>query len=1619
MKAKRILAMVLSVAMVATSSNFTLDVSAMGNTAVLPSSIVGDAGTVSGDITPGDAVSDSKVSDGDVSGNGASGTPQDSVSGNASGDVSTGDTGKGDASTGDAGTGDVSTGDAGKGDASTGDASTGNAGTGDVSTGNVSTGDVSDGDAAGGNVETDAEIPGASNEYFAVKADGTLKVRDDVSLSSLKGTVVLPVAATRIPVGIFDNNASITGLTIPDGSKLTKIDAGAFERSGVTSLKIPDAVTEIADETFKDSKLSTITFTTYSKLTSIGSEAFAGSKLTKIVIPGNVTEIGDSAFKTCLSLASLDMGEVQVIGMDAFKGCTALKTSVAWSKSLTEIGDSAFEGSGIAKVDMSTAGAKITTWGTSVFAECKNLGNVKLHADMEVIPTGMFKDCVKLSSLTLPTNCTKIESDAFYGCDALTSVSIPAKVGIIESGAFGGCQELKTITIRQQSADGSGESDIILAEEAFPRKDGVTMKGYDGTVEDYADKRGYSFSSLFQSNTIVAEINHKSWGTVEFSKKSAKQGETINVTITPSEKYRLKAGTFYYYLDDDESQTTYITKLVEETTASQVFSFVMPDGDVTVHVDFQAADTSYGTLSVDYFDTNDEMIVDWNSSKKIVTFDRVGIAAKVVIKSSVSSTAAPGCWQFNYASSNKKVAVIDEEGVIYARGAGTSTITATLKTDTSKKVTFKVQVTEAADIDNVELEFSDIKKAKVTTEVIDGETFTVIQYTKDNLSKRSKEFTVSLRATSGYDTTNLFVASTWKSANTNLAYPEETTIWDNTNTIHIKSGVSGETAITVKATNGLTGKDQVVYGEEQTFIVRVIDATPRLEQSTLTVNALSTVGTEFDLISVYGYEVDPTTLRVVEDVKDGKIREYEINSYVNVSYVNGKCYLELTEEGKDALSQKGKDISYANKMYIEGEYTYETDAGEATDTFRTLIKSLVLTSKGLKPTVKTSGKLNLFFNSNASVEERGEVTLTQSLKDLTVESYELVSEANYKKEGSEAIDSFANNFVVSDEGVISRSDNELITDAKGKVVSKGYLKITYEGYEPCYVKLTVPVQNTKPSYVLSATKATVNTYSDGYEIKLLLQEKKTKKAISLANLNALSFDESAAGATTNLFEALDTEAAKQTDVITLKIKNTQKGKAIINVEMDTWNEPMKFTFNLSVTSKVPTVKAKSATLTLNNLCIGREASTVFTVNQADVALTGMSEAQFTGKAALADEAAKIHIQFADGVLSASADSAVKKGSYKFSVVPELTYVNGKVESAKAVTITVKVVESKLTMSLKSKTLTLNNKFVGYELASTTYTIKNMPVSKDVEIISDSVVITGSNAASTAALDDFNFIFGANEQLLTVEQLGKMRAATYKFKITGLKTLVEGSEVEIQPFAINVKVIEKDPKLTLKTSGTLNPCNSDSKITYAFTISNVNAQIADVQVQELDTRNGLNKPFDELENFQVEEYVTNADGNITGVIVKPKDGVSLNAKTTYKLKIGIQLEGAEDPVWSSAVSVKFKQTLPKVKTDVTTATVYAGVAADSPRRSQDVLITKTSEKNAVIENVVLASSNSDNLKKAFKVTFDPDTQKATVTLVRPDLVKANTQYSVKLEVKVAGQMENTTGATFTMKIKVLN
>ena len=115
-------------------------------------------------------------------------------------------------------------------------------------------------------------------------------------------------------------------------------------RPGLTDVVIPDGMTEIEDEAFRDCEnLKTVIIPNSVK--SIGESAFEDcSGLTSVAIPDSVTSIGDCAFDGCSGLTNVTIPDsVTSIGYYAFYKCSAL-TSVTIPDSVTSIGFGAFWG---------------------------------------------------------------------------------------------------------------------------------------------------------------------------------------------------------------------------------------------------------------------------------------------------------------------------------------------------------------------------------------------------------------------------------------------------------------------------------------------------------------------------------------------------------------------------------------------------------------------------------------------------------------------------------------------------------------------------------------------------------------------------------------------------------------------------------------------------------------------------------------------------------------------------------------------------------------------------------------------------------------------------------------------------------------------------------------------------------------------------------------------------------------------------------------------------------------------------------------------------------------------------------------------------------------------------
>ena len=194
---------------------------------------------------------------------------------------------------------------------------------------------------------------------------------------------------------IIDCETSVYGdLTIPDtlgGCPVTKILEEAFAYCNFTRIYIPDGVTSIGDDAFRNSwYLSSISIP--NSVTSIGCEAFRSCfYLNNITIPDGITSINALTFYDCRNLSNISLPDSLVeISWAAFEGCTGL-TSIIIPNSVNTIGSSAFEG-------------------------CTGLTSIIIPEGVKEIERRTFADCYNISSITIPSSITHISSDAFDGC---------------------------------------------------------------------------------------------------------------------------------------------------------------------------------------------------------------------------------------------------------------------------------------------------------------------------------------------------------------------------------------------------------------------------------------------------------------------------------------------------------------------------------------------------------------------------------------------------------------------------------------------------------------------------------------------------------------------------------------------------------------------------------------------------------------------------------------------------------------------------------------------------------------------------------------------------------------------------------------------------------------------------------------------------------------------------------------------------------------------------------------------------------------------------------------------------------------------------------------------------
>ena len=283
--------------------------------------------------------------------------------------------------------------------------------------------------------------------------------------SGLTGALILPDSVVAIGNGAFEECGGITQVIIPSG--VTTIQCDAFRNCiSLTGVYVNDIMSWMNVLVEEGEGSNPLQYAHNLYIDGIKVEGklvlpdgvervcnfYGCTGLTEVEMPNSVTNIGDQAFKDCTELVNMNMPtSIKVIGEYAFSGCRkllklewpagvavgayAFQNCSSWQgvfnvpDGVTEIAAGMFFGcSGLRQINMPDG---ITTIGELAFRECSSLMEMRLPLGLTEISDGMFWECSNLSRVTIPNTVRRIGSYAFCLCSKLTSVEVPEGVSTL------------------------------------------------------------------------------------------------------------------------------------------------------------------------------------------------------------------------------------------------------------------------------------------------------------------------------------------------------------------------------------------------------------------------------------------------------------------------------------------------------------------------------------------------------------------------------------------------------------------------------------------------------------------------------------------------------------------------------------------------------------------------------------------------------------------------------------------------------------------------------------------------------------------------------------------------------------------------------------------------------------------------------------------------------------------------------------------------------------------------------------------------------------------------------------------------------------------------------------
>ena len=1288
--------------------------------------------------------------------------------------------------------------------------------------------------------------------------------------------------------------------------------------------------------------------------------------LTSVSIPNTMEEIGENAFKQCTALSTLRFApgsKLKTIGEYAFQGCSSI-TSLTIPDGLKNIGDGAF--CGLKNLKYLTMSGEVdgsgwidwwsidtlTLTGTYVMGRApadkdgyiwydtlpgRNARKVILSEGITSIDDYAFNRCQNLEQLVLPTSLQTIGAHAFEFCENLTDITIPDSLQTLGQDCFKECNKLQLIDMSKVPDTFIERETYLTGMVTFPdwlvrATKGKAEIGWDLYQTDtgyetigsncayvYQDWGNRWLLEAYKSGKCYIVCQDTYTGIRGSKEIEVKTGIVIRPADTgylvsggklalsawnmPAESrvdvdWSLAPGSEEYASINDRGNLT--AKTVYAAQQITVIAQPYDDGErVTKNIWILPKTTGLG-LMLDGAPLGSTLNVDQAQTKTLQ------LSAKVYPDGALQ--------EMQWTSTASGVARVDEDGLVTLVKPGVTVIKAATKDGSRLTAQVTLNVTYVDSAGKLTLTAGEMPEIGLQP----GQKVRLTLRGEQAIPYESVVFSVpsNQSAMGSVDENGLFTAGTLtgrvdvtaalkddplgRTASISIQVipvqaaelaltaelPEEnlldgTVIFDRT---ELNRDVIFPVTAKAFDRQGVEVVKDILWSSSDTSIAKVDF------EGNVTVKAGAN---GYCTITATAQDLAMASATILISVRDYAPRLDASTLSLNTASTAG-VDVALVESYGNAIEKVTVDdarfhVSYENNLLTlsareavaRGNYamTLEAICGNG----RTYTYPITVRASQTLPrlAVRQSQRFNLFYRDS-------QATLT--ITGGEVESAELTGNSDFVLENEDG------------EWVIRYADPE---NAPAKPSTRATLSVSFAGYNiPVTRALTIGTVNTAPKLKLNPTSSTLNT--------ALNSDWSVETVLSGADGESLYAYTDTPGV----------DVALSGNVLTLTLTEAKNVSANVYVQDDNWTKPVKLTHRVTVTNRLPTLRAAAGTLKLNSWFPSETASTGMILSQGNVSLTDveLTPAAREGTAARA-ESDKLNVYYdADSgeIVAEIADSGIKNGTYSFActgILESGTEISGG-------TVRVTVSNTLPRARLSAAMVRLNRQLAGEES------------------IAVKVTLTGGDGYAIEGFEELPDCLDYADGILT--------ATIPNADFTGgsyvLNAIVSrNGETATLPAGVilRVQVYDRAPSFRLTAKGKLDVLNPASEIVYTPRLTNAQGTVTDIRLKGADA-----------ELFAAEVV----DGVVHLTMAK---GCTYSTRTTYKVIPVLTFCGQE--VTGSTLSIRVTQSTVRLA-KLSNRTVYQSQTAPlvqvlsitSPATAEFGEITLNSRSTAALRNAVEAA-----------------------------------------------------------------